>query len=311
MSAKKYTVPAVDGFTEEQVMETLKEQGELEQYAVEVDEPEPTNPAPEEAVPEESDPAPVPPKEDVTDEPEPEEGDKLPKTIPYERFQEAIRKAREKEAEYSRQLEEYRKQQAEILKAQQEIMRKQFEASQPKAEPVDEDPLDILIRSKVEQATKPLRERIEGQQRAEAMQRRITESEQAVKARFRDYDDVAGPVVDRMKQAAQAAQAGDENAANWLKSIIMDDNPPLKAYTIGLWERANSQGIPPQSPTIAPPPKQGNTPPALPRGPQVGGSNTPDTSADMQRVVNMPMNEFAEWAKKNPAQYRRYLRGEI
>jgi len=303
----KYDIPKVDGFTEEQVMEELKAQGTLEQYALAE---EPAEPEPETAEQAEPETAPAPPEEGVTEEAEPE-GDRLPRTIPYERFQEHVRKTREKEAEYARQIDEYRRQQAELLKVQQEVMRKQMEAATPKPEPVEEDPLDVLIRSKVEAQVKPLRERIESQQRAEALQKRVVESEAQVKARFRDYDTVAGPVIERMKLATQAAQNGDANAAQWLKGIVMDDNPALKAYTLGLWEKANAQGTPPHAPTVSPAPRQGNTPPALPRGTQIGGSNSPDAAADARRVANMPLNEFAEWAKKNPVLHKKYLRGEI
>ncbi len=307
MSAKK--IPEVFGFSEDKVKDLLGE--EAEQFAVETADPE--TPVQEQEVPEVSDPAAVPPQEDVTDEP----GENpLPKTIPYERFAEAQRKAREKEAEYTRQLDEFRKQQSELLAEQQAFLRKQMEAQSPKPEPVEEDPLKVLIRTEAEEMVKPIRQQLMAQQQMTALQDRIAKAEVEVEKAFPDYKAVTAPVQAKMAEAAMAAQKGNPDAARWLQSILMDENPPLKAYMIGRWESARGQGTPPQAPTVAPTqatpqaPMRGN-PPALPRGTQVQGSNTPDASAEKQRVVNMPLDEFNAWRQKNPGLYRQWLKGEI
>lgn len=307
MSAKK--IPEVFGFSEEKVKDLLGE--EAEQFAVETADPE--TPVQEQAIPEVSDPAPVPPQEDVTDEP----GENpLPKTIPYERFAEAQRKAREKEAEYTRQLDEFRKQQAELLAEQQAFLRKQMEAQSPKPEPVEEDPLKVLIRTEAEEMVKPIRQQLMAQQQMTALQDRIAKAEVEVEKAFPDYKAVTAPVQAKMAEAALAAQKGNPDAARWLQSILMDENPPLKAYMIGRWESARGQGTPPQAPTVAPtqatpqPPK-GNNPPVLPRGMQVTGSNTPDANADISKVVNMNLEEFTAWRKANPALARKWMKGEI
>lgn len=305
MSAKKYEVPQVDGFTEEKVMEALKDTGELEQYAVEVPD---TSPEPVVEPTVESEPAPVPPKEDVTDEPE--EGNALPKTIPYERFAEAQRKAREKEAEYQRKVEE-------LLREQQDFMRKQIEAAQkrvPEPEPVEEDPLKVLIRTEAEEMVKPIRQQLEAKERMTALQARIEQAEAEVEKAFPDYKQVAEPVQKRMAEAAQAAQRGDQNAARWLQSILMDENPPLKAYMIGRWEMARAgvqssqQNTVPQTQVTPQAPMRGN-PPALPRGTQVQGSSNNETS-EASKVANMSLEEYAAWRAKNPALVKRYLRGQ-
>lgn len=302
----KYELPKVDGFSEEQVKAELEAQGKLDEFAV------PDDPAPVEAPPEESDPAPAPPQEGVTDEPE--DVSPLPKTIPYERFAEAQRKAREKEAEYARQLDEYRRQQAELLKEQQAFLRTQMEARKPQAEPEEEDPLKVLIRTEAEAALKPIRQKLQAQEQMASLHDRITKSEAEAKTRFTDFDAVTAPVVERMKQAAEAAQRGDAQAGRWLGGILQDENPAMKLYALGLWE-ARAKAIPPQSPTIAPPqaspqPPRGN-PPALPRGTQVQGSNSPEGNAELRNVVNMSLEEFAAWRAKNPALATRYLKGEI
>jgi len=303
----KYELPKVDGFSEEQVKAELEAQGKLDEFALPED---PQAQAVEPTV--ESDTAPVPPKEDVTDEPE--EGNPLPKTIPYERFAEAQRKAREKEAEYARQLDEFRRQQAELLKEQQDFLRRQMETQKPKPEPVEEDPLKVLIRTEAEEMVKPLRQQLEAKERMTALQARIEQAEAEVEKAFPDYKAVTAPVQARMAEAAQAAQRGDQNAARWLQSILMDENPPLKAYMIGRWESARAQGIPPQSPTLAQPPASPQspmrgTPPALPRGTQVQGSSNNETP-ESAKVANMSVEEYAAWRAKNPALVKRYLRGQ-
>lgn len=297
----KYELPKVDGFSEEQVKAELEAQGKLDEYLV-PDDPEP----PKENPPAESDPAPAPPQEGVTDEPE--EGNPLPKTIPYERFAEAQRKAREKEAEYTRQLDEFRRQQAELLAEQQAFLRKQMEAQSPKPEPVEEDPLKVLIRTEAEEMVKPIRQQLMAQQQMSALQERIARAEVEVEKAFPDYKAVTAPVQARMAEAAVAAQRGDLNAARWLQSILMDENPPLKAYMIGRWESARQQGTPPQATPQAP---KGATPPALPRGTQVTGSNTPDANSELSKVVNMSLEEYSAWRQKNPALAQKFMRGEI
>ena len=305
----KYELPKVDGFSEEQVKAELEAQGKLEEFALPED---PQAQAVEPTV--ESDTAPVPPKEDVTDEPE--EGNPLPKTIPYERFAEAQRKAREKEAEYARQLDEFRRQQAELLKEQQDFLRRQMETQKPKPEPVEEDPLKVLIRTEAEEMVKPIRQQLMAQQQMTAMQERIAKAEVEVEKAFPDYKAVTAPVQARMAEAAVAAQNGNQDAARWLQSILMDENPPLKAYMIGRWESARQQGTPPQAPTVPQPqatpqsPMRGN-PPVLPRGTQVHGSNSPEANADMKQVVNMSLEQFTAWRAKNPELAKRWLKGEI
>ena len=142
----------------------------------------------------------------------------------------------------------------------------------------------------------------------------IAKAEVEVEKAFPDYKAVTAPVQARMAEAAQAAQRGDQNAARWLQSILMDENPPLKAYMIGRWESARAQGIPPQSPTLAQPPASPQspmrgTPPALPRGTQVQGSSNNETP-ESAKVANMSVEEYAAWRAKNPALVKRYLRGQ-
>lgn len=307
MNAK---LPEVYGFSEEKVKELLGE--EAEKYAVEAEPSEPAGNGPEAT--EESEPAPAPPQEGVTDEAD--DGRPIPKAIPYERFAEAQRKAREREAEYARQLDELRKQQAQLLAEQQAFLRKQMEAQAPAPEPVEEDPLKVLIRTEAEEMVRPLRQHMMAQQQMAALQERIAKAEAEVEKAFPDYKAVTAPVQAKMAEAAMAAQKGNPDAARWLQSILMDENPPLKAYMIGRWESARAQGTP-QQPTemqqasSAPQPQRGNTPPALPRGTQVQGSNTPDAIADISRVASMSVEEYAAWRQKNPALARKFLRGEF
>ena len=294
----RYELPKVDGFTEEQVRAELEAQGRLDEYLV------PDDPAPQEEATVQSDPAPAPPEEGVTDEPE---ASTRPKTIPYERFAEAQRKAREREAEYQKQLDEFRRQQAELLKEQQAFLRKQMEERAPKPEPVEEDPLKVLIRTEAEEMVKPLRQQLMAQQQMTALQERIAKAEAEVEKAFPDYKAITAPVQARMAEAAVAAQRGDASAAQWLSSILMDENPPLKAYMIGKWEMARNQTA-----SNAPvQPQRTGTPPALPRGMQVQGTSSSDASSELARIVDMSPEEYAAWRKKNPALAQKYMRGEF
>jgi hypothetical protein len=257
----------------EKVKELLGE--EAEKYAVEAEPSEPAGNGPE--APEESEPAPARRKRALRTKPTMAGPSRRPSPTSVLRAQ---RKAREREAEYARQLDELRKQQAQLLAEQQAFLRKQMEAQSHETGTREEDPLKVLIRTEAEEMVKPIRQQLMAQQQMTALQDRIAKAEVEVEKAFPDYKAVTAPVQARMAEAAMAAQKGNAEAARWLASILMDENPPLKAYMIGRWESARAQGTPQQAPTVpqppaTPQPPNGNNPPVLPRGMQVTGAHTP------------------------------------